>query len=172
MQAELLRELQQGPPARLDALVDDSRAAASTVRDIIWSVDTNADTLAALVDRIRDYLDATARATGRQLLLDGSGLPLTLQQPLPPAVRQHVYLIFKEAITNALKYASPDSPVAIRLSYASPLELEVSNEGEAAATSRAGQGLRNMRQRAELLRAELTVGPVPGGWQVKLRVPG
>lgn len=172
MQAELLRELQQGPPARLKALVDDSRAAASTVRDIIWSVDTNADTLAALVDRIRDHLDATARATGRRLVLDDSGLPATLQQPLPPAVRQHVYLIFKEAVTNALKYARPDSPVTIRLSYASPLELTVTNEGEAAATSRAGQGLRNMRHRAGLLRADFSAGPVPGGWQVQLRVPG
>ena len=172
MQAELLRELQQGPPARLEALVDDSRAAASTVRDIIWSVDTKADTLAALVDRIRDHLDATARATGRELRLDDSGLPPSLHQPLPPAVRQHVYLIFKEAVTNALKYAHPGTPVTVRLRYASPLELTVTNEGEAAATSRAGQGLRNMRHRAELLRADLTAGPVPGGWQVWLRVPG
>ena len=171
MQAELLRELQADPPARLTALVDDSRAAASTVRDIIWSVDTAADTLAALVDRIRDHLDATARATGRHLLLDESGLPTVLNQPLPPAVRQHVYLIFREAITNALKYAQPGSSITVRLRYPAPLELLVTSEGEAPATSRAGQGLRNMRRRAELLRAGLHAGPAPGGWQVKLTVP-
>ncbi|WP_400192157.1 histidine kinase [Hymenobacter sp. B81] len=171
MQAELLRELEQGPPARLTALVDDSRAAASTVRDIIWSVDAGADSLAALVDRMRDHLDATARATGRQLLLDDAHLPPELNRPLPPTVRQHVYLIFKEAVNNALKYSRPGSVIGVALHYASPLELTVSSQGAAAGTSRAGQGLRNMRHRAQLLGAELAAGPVPGGWQVRLRVP-
>ncbi|UOE32083.1 histidine kinase [Hymenobacter monticola] len=170
MQAELLRELQQGPPARLTTLVEDSRAAASTVRDIIWSVDTGADTLGALVDRMRDHLDATARATGRALLFDDAELPAEPGQPLPPAVRQHTYLIFKEAVNNALKYAAPGSPVEVRLGYTPLLELTVTSRGGVATgAARAGQGLRNMRHRAALLRAELMAGPVAGGWQVRLR---
>jgi len=170
MQAELLHALEQGPPARLATLVEDSRAAASTVRDIIWSVDTGADTLGALADRIRDHLDATARATGRALLFDDAGLPAEEGQPLPPAVRQHTYLIFKEAVNNALKYAAPDAPIEVRLGYAPLLELTVTSQGGVAAgAARAGQGLRNMRHRATLLRADLAAGPVPGGWQVRLR---
>ncbi|GAB3590035.1 sensor histidine kinase [Hymenobacter daeguensis] len=170
MQAELLRELQQGPPARLATLVDDSRAAASTVRDIIWSVDTGADTLGALVDRIRDHLDATARATGRDLPFSDKGLPLGQDQPLPPAVRQHTYLIFKEAVTNALKYSAPGTPIRVSLGFTPLLELTIDSRGGAGEVpGRAGQGLRNMRQRAGLLRAELAAGPVPGGWQVRLR---
>jgi signal transduction histidine kinase len=170
MQAELLRELEQGPPARLATLVEDSRAAASTVRDIIWSVDTGADTLGALADRIRDHLDATARATGRTLPFDDALLPPEPGPPLPPAVRQHTYLIFKEAVTNALKYAAPGSPIRVSLGCAPLLELTVTSVGAGpAGPARAGQGLRNMRQRAALLRAELAAGPVPGGWQVRLR---
>jgi signal transduction histidine kinase len=170
MQAELLREMEQGPPARLATLVEDSRAAASTVRDIIWSVDTGADTLGALVDRMRDHLDATARATGRTLLFDDEDLPAETGQPLPPAVRQHTYLIFKEAVNNALKYADPAAPIAVRLGYTPLLELAVTSRGGGdAGAARAGQGLRNMRHRAALLRAELAVGPVSGGWQVRLR---
>lgn len=94
MQAELLREFEPGPAPRLTTLVEDSRAAASTVRDSIWSVDTGADTLGALVDRIRDHLDTTARATGRDLDFDDTHLPAQFNQPLPPTVRQHTYLIF------------------------------------------------------------------------------
>jgi len=171
MQAELLREFQQGPAPRLATLVEDSRAAASTVRDIIWSVDADADNLAALVDRIRDHLDATGRATGRVLLLDDRDLPALLDLPLPPVVRQHTYLIFKEAVTNALKYSRPGSDIEVALRYANELELSVTNAGEAAVNSRAGQGMRNMRHRAQLMRAELTAGPVPDGWRVRLRVP-
>jgi signal transduction histidine kinase/streptogramin lyase len=170
MQAELLRELEQGPPARLATLVDDSRAAASTVRDIIWSVDAGADTLTALVDRIRDHLDATARATGRDLLFDDHNLPFVQDQPLPPTVRQHTYLIFKEAVNNALKYSEPGTPIRVSLGFTPLLELTIGSTGGGVGTpGRAGQGLRNMRQRAALLRAELAVGPVPGGWQVRLR---
>jgi signal transduction histidine kinase/streptogramin lyase len=170
MQAELLRELEQGPPARLAALVEDSRAAASTVRDIIWSVDAEADTLAALADRIRDHLDATARATGRELLFQDEDLPLLLDQPLPPTVRQHTYLIFKEAVNNALKHAEPDTPIRVSLGFTPLLELTINSTGRAEGVpGRAGQGLRNMRHRATLLRAELAAGPVPGGWQVRLR---
>ncbi|WP_133257070.1 sensor histidine kinase [Hymenobacter edaphi] len=171
MQAELLRELELAPTPQLEALVDDSRAAASTVRDIIWSVDAGADTLAALVDRVQDHLDATARATGRALSLDDTALPPTLDRPLPPAVRQHVYLVFKEALTNALKYSQPGTSIAVGLSGGAQLELTVSSQGAPAATSRAGQGLRNMRHRAALLRAALEAGPAPGGWRVRLRVP-
>ncbi|WP_223827437.1 sensor histidine kinase [Hymenobacter armeniacus] len=169
MQAELLHALEQGPPARLATLVEDSRAAASTVRDIIWSVDAGVDTLAALVDRMRDHLDATARATGRELLLD-ENLPTGPEQPLPPTLRQHTYLIFKEAVTNALKYSEPGTPIRVSLGCTPLLELRIRSTGAGTgAPGRAGQGLRNMRHRAALLRAELTVGPVPGGWQVRLR---
>jgi signal transduction histidine kinase len=171
MQAELLREFQQGPAPRLATLVEDSRAAASTVRDIIWSVDADADNLIALVDRIRDHLDATARATSRVLLLDDRDLPTLLDRPLSPVVRQHTYLIFKESVTNALKYSSPGSDIVVVLRYDDELQLSVTNEGEAPVNSRAGQGLRNMRHRAQLMRAELSAAPVPGGWQVKLSVP-
>ncbi|MBJ6109278.1 hypothetical protein JAO73_09660 [Hymenobacter sp. BT523] len=169
MQAELLHALEQGPPARLATLVEDSRAAASTVRDIIWSVDAGVDTLAALVDRMRDHLDATARATGRELLLE-EDLPAIEEQPLPPTVRQHTYLIFKEAVNNALKYSAPGTPIRVGLGYTPLLELSIrSTGGETGAVGRAGQGLRSMRHRAALLRAELSAGPVPGGWLVRLR---
>jgi signal transduction histidine kinase len=171
MQAELLRELEQGPAPRLTALAEDSRAAASTVRDIIWSVDAEADTLDALVDRIRDHVDATARATGRDVEFDGDGLPADCARALPPAVRQHTYRIYQEALTNALKYSPPGSLIVVGLRLAPLLELSVTNEVDSTFPgSRAGQGLRNLRQRAALLRAELAAGPVPGGWQVSLRL--
>jgi signal transduction histidine kinase len=86
-------------------------------------------------------------------------------------VRQHTYRIYQEALTNALKYSPPGSLIVVGLRLAPLLELTVTNEVDSAFPgSRAGQGLRNLRQRAALLRAELTAGPVPGGWQVRLLV--
>ncbi|MDQ2769449.1 MAG: histidine kinase, partial [Bacteroidota bacterium] len=175
MQAELLHELGQGPPVRLAALVSDARAAASTVRDIIWSVDAAADTLGALVDRIRDYLDATARATPLRIEVVITGVTEP-NRPLSPAVRQHLYLICKEAVTNALRHAQGATALTVTLHHAHPtLELHVHNDGTPgleAPASRTGQGTRNMRKRAKLLRAQLHAGPqATGGWKVALRVP-
>ena len=176
MQAEFLRELEHAPPARLDALVRDSRAAANTVRDIIWSVDVAADSLLALVDRLRDLLDQTARATGWPVRFDGRALPPDLNQPLPPAVRHPVYLVAKEAVTNALRHAPPGAALEVTLGLnVTTLCLTVRNDGPPAqagqASSRAGQGLRNMHERARQLGATLTAGPrAEGGWEVTLRV--
>ena len=174
MQAELLRELGQGPPVRLAALVSDARAAATTVRDIIWSVDAAADTLGALVDRIRDYLDATAHATPLRINVVITGIT-DPARPLSPVVRQHLYLICKEAVTNALRHAQGATALTVTLHCAPPtLELHVHNDGTpglAMSASRTGQGTRNMRNRARLLRAQLHAGPqAEGGWKVALRV--
>ena len=169
MQAELLRELEQGPAASLAALVEDSRAAASSVRDIIWSVDAEADTLGALAARIHDQLLATGRATGRVLLFAGPALaPAGPDPALPPVVRQHTYRIFKEALTNALKHSRPGSPIAVALAHVPALRLSVCSEGRPALHGRAGQGLRNLRLRAAQMGATLSAGPTPDGWEVLL----
>ena len=104
MQAELLREIDPDPSAALTELAEDSRRAATTMRDIVWAVDARANTLSALLDRMNDYLDATARVAGwatATLTLDPA---LTAAAPLRQDVRQHLYLIFKEAVTNAARH--------------------------------------------------------------------
>lgn len=166
MQAELLQELQQGPPARLATLAADSRAAAATMRDVIWSVDSTADTLAALVERMRDYVLDTARATGRDLRFDDLALPPDLHHPLSTLVRQNLYLIFKEAVNNALKHAAPGSVIDVSITRPPALRLHVRSAGAPAPASSDGQGLRNMRRRAEALGAAFSAGPVAGGWEV------
>ena len=169
MQAELLSELEQGPAASLAALVEDSRAAASTVRDIIWSVDAEADTLGALTARIHDQLLATARATGRALPFAAPApAPAGPDPALPPAVRQHTYRIFKEALTNALKHSQPGSPIAVTLAHDPVLRLSVRSEGRPDHHGRAGQGLRNLHLRAAQMGATLNAGPTPDGWEVVL----
>jgi tetratricopeptide (TPR) repeat protein len=64
MRAELLHEKQTGiPAASTAALLTDSRAALTTMRDVVWSIDAGADTVGALLDRLRDHLDQTTEAT-------------------------------------------------------------------------------------------------------------
>jgi signal transduction histidine kinase len=182
LRAEMLQALTASPGSsspHLDALISESREAAIMMRDIIWSVDAGADTIGALADRMRDYLDQTARATQREITFDDGATPTkpsaTAEVPLRQAVRQHAYLIFKEAVTNALKYSDGGQKLHVVLRDGpAGLELRITNDGPVvpAPTARSGKGLRSMHHRANQLAAYLSVGPQPsGGWQVALHIP-
>lgn len=45
------------------------------MRDVVWSIDAGADTVGALLDRLRDHFDQSADAAGLLTRLDVSGLP-------------------------------------------------------------------------------------------------
>ncbi|GAB3588608.1 hypothetical protein GCM10027345_40910 [Hymenobacter daeguensis] len=171
MQAELLSHTQPNPSPALDRLLTNSRAAASTMRDIVWGIDAQADTAGALLDRMRDHLDQTARPAGLNTHLSITHLPDHLA--LPPELRQHLYLVFKEAVTNAARHAHHATDLWVTLARETgQLRLTLRNNGEAAGTSRSGMGLRNMKQRAAALRGTLAAGPGPdGGFWVELVVP-
>ena len=174
LQADLLQHLPPAAvPARLATLRAHSQAAAATVRDIIWSVSPEADTLAGLRARLQDVLDHATHDAHLIAKLLVENWPADPHRPLPPDVRQHVYLVFKEAVTNVLRHAPNATCLTVTLRYLGPgqLDLRVRNDGPLAAppTTHASQGLRNMRQRATTLGWQLTAGPAPGGgWVVRL----
>jgi signal transduction histidine kinase len=179
LRAELVRELPE--PALLDELLAESRAAAATVRDLIWSVDTTADTAGALADRLLDLLSQSGHAAGRATHFERWPADFPAAARLRPDVRQHVYLVGREALTNALKHAPAGAALHLRLTVTpSTLELAIwqvpapgSPAGLGAPPARAGQGLRSMAARAAMLGGMLeSCGPTPdGGWRVGLRVP-
>jgi signal transduction histidine kinase len=84
----------------------------------------------------------------------------------------------QEALTNARRHA-PGAPVLVTLRFAADqVRLEVTNGGvDAPPTSHgSGMGLIGMRERAALIGATVTAGPVThgefaGGWQVQLVMP-
>ncbi len=169
LRAELLEA--EAPAPQLAALIAESRAATATVRDIIWSVNTAPDTIGTLVDRIRDLLGHTQGATAWTTHFTLVPPVLDLSLRLRPDVRQHVYLICKEAITNALRHAQGGQHIQVQLTISrAGLLLHVLNDGAVAAPLRphdSGQGTHNMQQRARQLGGTLRSAPHPdGGWEV------
>jgi signal transduction histidine kinase len=175
VQAELLQSLPpaQQPPA-VAGLLRNSRAAASTLRDVVWGIDARADSAGSLLDRMREYLHQTVGTAGWQTELEVSGWPNEV--PLPTVVRQAVYRIFKEAVTNALRHAQGATCLHVALSRSQDqLHLTLTDDGRAAlpkSAPPAGMGLRNMQQRAAALGGHVTAGPTrTGGWRVSVHVP-
>lgn len=174
MQAELLHQQQPEPSPALARLLGNSHAAARTMRDLVWSADAQATTVGALLDRVRDYLDHTAAPAGLHTQLRINGLPDGL--PLPAGLRQHLYLLVKEAVANALAHAAQATTLTVTLTHyavARDLILSIEDDGlPSAAPARVGLGLRTMQQRAQALRGTLEAGPRrEGGFRVQLQVP-
>ena len=83
----------------LDRLLLNSRAALQTMRDVVWGIDSRADSVAVLLYRMREHLDQTATAAGLVATFSHAGLGDNTV--LPASTRQHLFLIFKEAVVAA-----------------------------------------------------------------------
>ena len=93
---------------------------------------------------------------------------------LGPIAQLTAYRVVQEALANAARHA-PGAPVVVDVDDLDPTALTVAVTNAAAqqvgAPSRAGYGLLGMRERADLVGAELAYGPTPpGGWRVHLRL--
>jgi signal transduction histidine kinase len=95
---------------------------------------------------------------------------------LPPDLRHNIFLIVKEALTNALKHAAAREVSVQATVVANTLEIVVRDDGRgfapAKVTPPAGRnGLGNMRRRANHLEGALEIISVPDqGTAIKLRV--
>ncbi|MBP9903442.1 MAG: sensor histidine kinase [Verrucomicrobia bacterium] len=152
-----------------------AQSAAQTVRaleEIVWAVRPGSDSLQSLVEYIAHFANELFENDPVRCRLD---LPPDLPaRPLPPDVRHNIFLIVKEALTNALRHAgAKEVRVSAKVS-GSTLEIVVADDGRGFAANgpkspAKGNGLGNMRRRAGNIGAALTVETALGqGTAVRL----
>jgi signal transduction histidine kinase len=87
------------------------------------------------------------------------------------------YRVVQEALTNVIKHAGRPARAAVRITYRDDeMRVEVTDDGQGATTTdverATGHGLVGMRERVELYRGTLHVGPRPGGgFRVAATIP-
>lgn len=158
----------------LSEVQDISRSAISTMSDVIWSIDARFDKLEDLLARMRTFADEML--TIREVATQWEIQNLPLDKTLNPFWRQQVFLIYKEAINNVCKHGNSVTQVYIRVTReGQTVHLSVRDNGRPEAsqsTKREGQGLSNMRQRAQSLNGSAAIGPQEsGGFSVSLLLP-
>lgn len=155
-----------------------SHSAAQTVRaleEIVWALRPGSDSLQSLVEYIAHVSNELFEGDSAKCRLD-----LQHELPsisLPPEMRHNLFLIVKEALTNALKHAHAREVRVQAKSSPNVLELVVQDDGQGfdPTKGKAGEaghhGLGNMRRRAEDMGGTLDVQSAPGkGTTVTLRV--
>jgi signal transduction histidine kinase len=156
----------------LERIAERSRQLIDTMSDVVWAINPERDSLRDLAQRMRRFAAETLEAQDIQLQFELPGGNADLR--LDAAVRREVFLIFKEAINNLVRYANcTRTVVGLRVEGPS-LVLNIQDDGVGfdpdAETD--GLGLRSMRDRASRLGASLAVrSRSMGGTSIRLAVP-
>jgi ligand-binding sensor domain-containing protein/signal transduction histidine kinase len=154
-----------------------SQSARQTVRaldEIVWALRPGSDSLQSLIEYIAHFASELFEGDRAHCRLDlQHDLP---ERSLPPEMRHNLFLILKEALTNALKHASAREVHVQARAESDWLEFLIEDDGKGfrpQEAARAGkrQGLGNMRHRANALGGTLEIKSIPGsGTSVRLRV--
>ena len=154
----------------LDEIHRLAREAAESMRGIVWLVrEGDAPKLTSLVEAMRQSAAALLKGIDTHFQVttrdDATTASLTFHR--------QVFLFFREAVHNIAKHANT-TKVEIEVSWQSSrfhLRIEDNGRGFDVAAVTAGNGLANLRHRAEVIGGELHVTSEPGkGTRIALEV--
>ncbi len=136
------------------------RLLTRDLRDTVWMVEPEYDDLSALVGRMRRH----AEDVSRQVQVTFQAPAHIPARPLAMDRRRHVFLLYKEALHNALRHADA-SAIRVTVSWAEDrfaFTVEDDGIGFDPELVRRGRGLRTMQERGTTLGAHLTIHSAPG----------
>ena len=163
-----------------DALLDNdikqisnvSRELVDNMHDLIWVLNPENTTLEQLVSRLREYCAD---------YLENMPIKVTLHFPdAVPTLRilsegqRNIFLTTKEAINNCIKHAEASEISIVLTVNAGILKISVTDNGngfDMAHLKGSGNGLRNMKQRIELIGGSFVITTLPGGTTITMSIP-
>ena len=114
MQTELLEySAKEQDKPKLKRISDMSRNAMAQMRDVIWATDARKDKFDDLLIRMKEF--AAEMLFPKRIQCTFQVANIYTDKKIPVQVRQNLYLIFKEAITNVAKHSNA-SKVAVSFS--------------------------------------------------------
>lgn len=155
----------------LDKIGDASREILEKLNDIVWSINPENDTLEKMEKRMRSYAAMLLNPLGISFDLKLTTANQAARMDMDD--RRHVYLIFKEALHNAAKYAQCKSVSIDIMEEGGKLRMDIRDDGKGflkeQVAAHNGNGLKSMKSRAEMLGASLTIDSQLGqGTQIHL----
>ncbi|MEZ4985502.1 MAG: two-component regulator propeller domain-containing protein [Saprospiraceae bacterium] len=168
LQSELLRDQVNDAifDTKLLNIRQASQKAMSKMSDVIWSIDSRRDHIHDLIARMEEHADEVLLPIGIRYSIQTANIDR--DQRFNADIRQNLYFICKEAINNVAKHSQADK-VEIRIEHTPQglFELTIYDNGagmdaEKLVSSRRGQGLANIKMRAQRIQAELSFIASPG----------
>lgn len=156
----------------LEQVSAQSSRLVEDMRDLIWSMNPENDTLEKMLARVRQT--ALRLLDEQEVSLKFDLEPGLSSLRLAPEVHRQLFLMFKESLNNLAKYAHCRSARVSVRRESGAVVFEVSDDGVGfdPATIKGGNGLRNLKERAAALRGSAEIVSETGrGTLVRWRVP-
>lgn len=155
----------------LERIEQQAKEVAEKMGDMIWSIQPNADKITAVDERLRMIAHE---------ILGNSGILYTIEIDSKVnaffhdiGMRKNVTLILKEALNNILKYSRTDSANISLVISQGTMILRIWDHGIGIdKQGRSGNGLRNMKSRAEELNGHFKlISEVGQGTEIIITIP-
>ncbi|MEM9824531.1 MAG: two-component regulator propeller domain-containing protein, partial [Bacteroidota bacterium] len=162
-----LAERQSQPKANgtnyFEKIKTNTVALSSGIRDLIWSLDPQKDSLGQTLSRLQEFGDQLFAYADTHFKTAGTSEDLE-RIPLEPDVRKHLLLLFKEAMNNVLKYAqASEARLSVTIKPdAYLIQLRDDGLGFDPEVVDPGYGLKNMKERALKMNAQLGIESAKG----------
>jgi ligand-binding sensor domain-containing protein len=170
-------------PGKLSSVLGSIEAVStemiSEMADIVWAINPKNDHVCGIIDRIKAYGMPLCEASSINFQVQ-AGVKI-LQIPLDMKARKNLYLILKESLNNAVKY-SDCSNLFVEITLKGKfIQFKIADDGKGFCPvkvqsemnmSLSGNGLENLKLRAEELSASLTIWSEPNeGTLITLTMP-
>lgn len=159
----------------LEQISKSAQSTLESISDLIWAVKPHPDYLNDMADRMREYAQKFLEANDIEYQLN---IPRNLPvMEMDIESRRNAYLIFKEAINNAMKHSQCSKMEISLVADSQKMTLLVADDGigfdhEEKSRSGRGLGLSSMEKRARDIGGTLTVHTAPGkGTRVAFSLP-
>lgn len=134
-----------------------SREANVAMSDVLWTIDARNDFAGSLTDRMREHAEDLLLPKGIDVTIDF--FDIDQSKKLSPEFRQHLFLLYKEIINNIIKHSRAEKVLIVYRQSKKNFLLHVKNDGvkENKGSVSTGQGLRNIKMRAELIHGRVEI---------------
>jgi ligand-binding sensor domain-containing protein/signal transduction histidine kinase len=151
-----------------------ARDLRGSMGDLVWAVDPRHDSLADVVDRMRQHCAELVSAPGQTLEFHAPERAALERLSVPPDRRRQLVLFLKEAVANVVRHARAANVRIVLSLEGERLRLWVADDGRGFDPSSVveGRGLGHLRRRARELGGDVALRSSPGaGTRVDLDVP-
>ncbi|MEO5947139.1 MAG: sensor histidine kinase [Chitinophagaceae bacterium] len=155
----------------LDRMSVNAKETMDKMGDIVWMIKPGESEGSSLKNRMERFAQEICSSKNISLEMEIEKLE-TIKLSMPQ--RKNLYLIFKEAINNAVKYSGTEKIIIKAYEQNKKLRFLVQDFGKGFDVSivKKGNGLDNMQNRAKELNGKLSIESLPGnGTSINLTMP-
>jgi len=155
----------------LETIGENSRKMLDAMADIVWTINPENDQFEKIILRMRSF--AYELLGAKKIDFEFNADEEVAKMKLSMDVRKNLYLIFKEATNNMVKYSGADKALFNIKGEKNNLTMLIHDNGKGFDTrqSTTGNGLKNMKKRADEMGAQFLIDSKPGdGTTIELRI--